>query len=108
MLTANVAVKFGEYQGVSYTILGTHSRARVQDESVPTVVDRPNNPPTNVNWIVAQDTGSMKIVDVEGDGTSLRLTQPSAFASFLTHHKNSIDALINELRREVAEANIID
>jgi phospholipid transport system substrate-binding protein len=107
MLTANVAAKFGEYQGVSYS---TQGRARVEDdlESVPTVVYRPNNPPTNVNWIVARDTGSMKIVDVEGEGTSLRLTQRSDFASFLTHHKNSIDALINELRREVAEATIID
>jgi phospholipid transport system substrate-binding protein len=102
VLVNNITAKVGEYQGVRFTM----GRAQKRDENdvVSTIVERPNNPPTNVEWIISNASGSPKIVDVIAEGTSLRLTQRSDYASYLSHNNNSIDALINAIRQQVAEA----
>jgi phospholipid transport system substrate-binding protein len=71
---------------------------------VSTVVERPNNPPTNVDWVVSNPGSDPKIIDVVAEGTSLRLTQRQDYASYLSHNNNSIDALIDAMRQQVAEA----
>jgi phospholipid transport system substrate-binding protein len=103
VLVNNITAKVGEYQGVRFTM----GRAQKSDENdvVSTIVERPNNPPTNVEWIISNASGSPKIVDVIAEGTSLRLTQRSDYASYLSHNNNSIDALINAIRQQVAEAS---
>jgi phospholipid transport system substrate-binding protein len=53
--------------------------------------------------VVADENGTPKIIDVIAEGTSLRLTQRSDYASFLAHNGGNIDALIAALR-EQAEA----
>jgi phospholipid transport system substrate-binding protein len=60
-------------------------------------VDRPNNPPTNVDWVISDPNNNPKIIDVVAGGTSCRLTQRSDYASYLAH--NSVDALIISGRR---------
>ena len=99
VLVANVTAKVGEYKGISYTI--GSSRVEGGQEIVSTVVSRPNNPPTNVDWIVTRDTGSMKIIDMVAGGTSLRLTQRQDYTSFLSHNSNNVDALITAMRNQV-------
>jgi phospholipid transport system substrate-binding protein len=81
-------------------------RAQKRDDNdvVSTVVERPNNPPTNVDWIISNASGSPKVVDVIAEGTSLRLTQRSDYASYLSHNNNNIDALINAMRQQVQQA----
>jgi phospholipid transport system substrate-binding protein len=69
------------------------------------VVERPSNPPTNVDWIVSNPSSDPKVIDVVAEGTSLRLTQRQDYASYLTHNNNNIDALINAMRQQVAEAS---
>jgi phospholipid transport system substrate-binding protein len=102
VLVNNITSKIGEYQGVRFTM----GRAQQRDDNdvVSTVVERPNNPPTNVDWIISNASGSPKIVDVVAEGTSLRLTQRSDYASYLSRNNNSIDALINAMRQQVAQA----
>jgi phospholipid transport system substrate-binding protein len=102
VLVTNITSKLGEYQGVRFTM----GRAQQRDDTevVATVVERPNNPPTNVDWITSNTGGSPKIIDVVAEGTSLRLTQRSDYASYLSHNNNSIDALINAMRQQVAQA----
>ena len=86
VLVTNISSKLGEYQGVKLTV----QRGRQQDDEaiVTTEVDRPNNPPTTVDWVVENPTTTPKIVDVLAEGTSLRLTQRQDYASYLTRNNN--------------------
>jgi phospholipid transport system substrate-binding protein len=103
VLVTNITSKLGEYQGVKFTM----GRTQMHDENavVATVVERPNNPPTNVEWIISDPATSPKIIDVVAEGTSLRLTQRSDYASYIAHNNNSIDALISAMRQQVAQAS---
>ncbi len=101
VLVTNITSKLGEYQGVSFTM--GHSRSEDDDAAVSTTVIRPNNPPTAVDWIIANPTSAPKIVDVVAEGTSLRLTQRQDYASYLSHNGNSIDALITAMRQQVTQ-----
>jgi phospholipid transport system substrate-binding protein len=101
VLLNNITGKLGEYTGVSVTI----GRATAVGETtrVASVLDRPNNPPTAVEWVVSSASGSPKVVDVIAEGTSLRLTQRSDYASFLSQHGNSVQALISAMQQQLAQ-----
>jgi len=103
VLVNNITAKLGEYRGVRFTM----SRTQMRDDNaaVSTVVERPNNPPTNVDWIISNPTTSPKIIDVIAEGTSLRLTQRQDYASYLNRNNDNIDALINAMRQQVAQAS---
>jgi phospholipid transport system substrate-binding protein len=102
VLVNNITSKLGEYQGVRFTM--GRSQQRDDTDVVSAVVERPNNPPTNVDWIISNASGNLKIIDVIAEGTSLRLTQRSDYASYLSRNNNNIDALINAMRQQVAQA----
>ncbi|MBN8872900.1 MAG: ABC transporter substrate-binding protein [Rhodospirillales bacterium] len=102
VLVTSITAKLGEYQGVRFTI--SRSRSQDEDELVSTVVERPNNPPTNVDWVIANPNNAPKIIDVIAEGTSLRLTQRSDYASFLAHNNSSVDALISAMQQQIASA----
>jgi phospholipid transport system substrate-binding protein len=103
VLVTNITSKLGEYQGVTYTM----GKSRMQDEDavVSTTVVRPNNPPTAVDWIIANPTTDPKVTDVIAEGTSLRLTQRQDYASYLAHNNNSVDALISAMRNQVSQSS---
>ncbi len=103
VLVNNITAKLGEYRGVRFTM----GRTQMRDDNaaVSTVVERPNNPPTNVDWIISNPTTSPKIIDVIAEGTSLRLTQRQDYASYLNRNNDNIDALINAMRQQVAQAS---
>src|SRR4051812_43813274 len=102
VLVTNITAKLGEYKGVGFTM----GRARTDGENdvVSTTVERPNNPPTAVDWIVADIASKPKIVDVVAEGTSLRLTQRQDYASYLMHNNNNVDALISAMKNQVAQS----
>jgi phospholipid transport system substrate-binding protein len=102
VLVNNITSKIGDYRGVRFQMGRTQRRD--DDAVVSTVVERPNNPPTNVDWIVSSPASDPKIVDVVAEGTSLRLTQRQDYAAYLSHNNNNIDALINAMREQVAQA----
>ncbi len=100
VLMNNVTGRVGEYSGVSFTMAG--SQARDGGIAVSTTVTRPHNAPNQVDWIVAQAGGQPKIIDVVAEGTSLRLTQRSDYASFLGQHNGDVSALIAALKRQTS------
>jgi phospholipid transport system substrate-binding protein len=77
--------------------------AREDGVHVPTVVERTNNPPARVVWLVRMDDNGPRIVDVIAEGTSLRLTVRSDYNAFLAQHGDNIDALIAALRQQEAQ-----
>ncbi len=98
VLLNNISGHLGEYQGVTFTMTGSHPQG--EDTLVGTIINRPNAPPANVQWVVR--TGSApKVLDVVAEGTSLRLTQRQDYASYLSRHSDNIDALIAALKRQL-------
>jgi phospholipid transport system substrate-binding protein len=101
VLVTNISAKLGEYQGVKFTV----GRAQQRDDNqvVSTIVERPNSAPAEVEWVISQASGGPKIVDVVAEGTSLRLTQRSDYAAYLTRNNNSVQALIEAMRQQIAQ-----
>ena len=102
VMVTNITSKLGEYSGVRLTV----QRGRQQEDNaiVSTVVERPNNPPTVVEWWIGQPSAAPKIIDVVAEGTSLRLTQRQDYAAFLSRNANNIDALIGAMQQQTARA----
>lgn len=101
VLMNSITGRLGEYQGVRFAVgRATSTAAGIQ---VATVVTRPNNPPANVIWIIRDVGGGPKIVDVVAEGTSLRLTQRDDYASYLARNNDSVQALIDALKRQVGQ-----
>jgi phospholipid transport system substrate-binding protein len=100
VLINNISAKIGEFKGVSFTVGSANVRGN--ETVVSSVVVRPNNAPNNVQWIVSTAGGAPKIVDVVAEGTSLRLTQRSDYASYLSQHGNNVDALIAAMKAQVS------
>lgn len=102
VLLNNITGKLGEYKGVRFD-LGRAQRREDMDV-VSTTVERPNNPPTAVDWIVSTASGGPKIIDVVAEGTSLRLTQRSDYAAYLARNGNNVGALIEAMRQQAAQS----
>jgi phospholipid transport system substrate-binding protein len=102
MLVVNISVKLGDYRGVTFDV-GT-VQDRDTGEVVATIVKRPNNPPANLQWLVANATTDPKIIDLIAEGTSLRITERDDYASFLSQHGNSLDALLEGLRKQASQS----
>jgi len=102
MLVVNISSKLGDYRGVRFTLGATQDRDA--GEVVSTVVERPNNPPANIQWVVENAATDPKIVDVIAEGTSLRVTQRDDYAAFLSQHGNSVDALLDGLRKQASQS----
>ncbi|MEO8716210.1 MAG: ABC transporter substrate-binding protein [Acetobacteraceae bacterium] len=100
VLIASITSKIGDYEGVRFTIGRTTSRP--EGEVVASTIVGPKKPSAEVDWVVNQVDGSPKIVDVVAEGTSLRLTQRADYGSFLTQHHDSVQALLDALRRQAS------
>lgn len=101
VLMNSITGRLGEYKGVQFAVgRATPTAAGIE---VATVVTRPNNPPTNVIWVIRDVGGGPKIVDVVAEGTSLRLTQRDDYASYLARNNDSVQALIDALKRQVGQ-----
>jgi phospholipid transport system substrate-binding protein len=98
-LIRSVTEKVGEYQGVTYT-MGKAAR-READVAVSTIVNRPGNAPNKVDWVVDAE-GPPMVIDVIAEGTSLRLTQRSDYAAFMSRNGNNVQALIDALKQQAA------
>jgi phospholipid transport system substrate-binding protein len=99
VLVRNVSERVGEYQGVTYSL--GRAAQRENDIAVSSTVNRPGQAPNRVDWVVDAE-GPPLVIDVIAEGTSLRLTQRSDYASFLSRNNNSVQALIDALRQQAA------
>jgi len=102
LLVTEIAGHLGEYRGVQVT-MGL-ARASEDTEIVITVVERPQTPTMQVDWVVSTATGHPKIIDLLAGGTSMRLTQGSDFASYLSRHQYNIHEFLEGLQQMVARS----
>ena len=100
-LIRNLAGRFGEYQGVRFAL--GRSQSRTEDDAlVSTIVTRPGSNPFNLDWRVSEAGGQPKIVDLIAEGTSLRLTQRSEYASVIQRGGGQVAALLTAMRAQAA------
>lgn len=100
VLINNIIGKLGDFRGVGFRI--TQATVRDGDYLVGTLISRPNQQPNNAQWVVSFESGRPVIIDVIAEGTSLRLTQRSDYAAFISRNNNNIDALLTALERQAA------
>jgi len=100
MLINNIGGRLGDYQGVSFA--PTTTTERDGNIWVGTVIRRPNQQPANVQWVVSYASGRPRVIDVVAEGTSLRITERSDFASYLARNGNDLNALLGALQRQAA------
>ncbi|HZF77682.1 MAG TPA: ABC transporter substrate-binding protein [Acetobacteraceae bacterium] len=101
-LIHNLASRFGEYQGVRFALGRNQSRTE-EDALVSTVVERPGMAPFSLDWRVADVGGQPRVVDVIAEGTSLRLTQRSEYASVISRNGGNVAALLSAMRNQVRQ-----
>lgn len=102
VLIHNLAARFGEYQGVRFSL--GRSQARTEEDAlINTVVERPNSPAFALDWRVAEVGGQPKIVDVIAEGTSLRLTTRSEYSSVITRNGGNVEALLAAMRQQIEQ-----
>jgi phospholipid transport system substrate-binding protein len=101
-LIRNLASRFGEFQGVRFS-LGRSQQRTEDDALVTTVVERPNSPVLNLDWRVAEVGGQPRIVDLVAEGTSLRLTQRSEYSAVIQRGGNQVSALLTAMRNQLQQ-----
>jgi phospholipid transport system substrate-binding protein len=105
VLINSVAARVNSYaQGGSGITYGTPTEGPNGIE-VPTVVQSGNSAPANVVWTVTMASGTPKIIDVQAEGMSMRLTQRNDYAAYLSQHNNDINALLTALKAQAAQNN---
>jgi len=100
VLLNSITGHLGDYKGLTYT-LGRPAPGQGGIE-VPSVVNRPGQPAANLTWVISDIDGGPKIIDLIAEGTSLRVTQRSDYASFLNQHGGKVEALIGALKQQAS------
>jgi len=101
-LIRNLSARFGEYQGVRFSLGRSQQRAE-EDVLVNTVIERPNIAPFSLDWRVGNVGGQPKVVDVIAEGTSLRLTQRSEYSSVIQRNNGQVSALLAAMRNQIQQ-----
>lgn len=102
VLMNNIGGKLGQFQGVTFR--PTTTVQRDGDSVVGTIIQRPNQQPNNVQWVVSTASGRPKIIDVQAEGVSLRLTQRNDYSAYISGHGGSVDALLAAMRHQAGTA----
>jgi phospholipid transport system substrate-binding protein len=101
-LIRNLSARFGEYQGVRFS-LGRSQQRTEDDTLVNTIIERPNSAPFSLDWRVGEVGGQPRVVDVIAEGTSLRLTTRSEYSAVISRNGGRISALLDAMRNQVAQ-----
>ncbi|GAN87099.1 ABC transporter substrate-binding protein [Komagataeibacter intermedius] len=100
VLVNAITDKIGDYRGVTF-VVGS-SAPSGDDTAVSTIINRPGQPGADTQWIISTASGSPKVVDVVGEGASLRLTQRQDYGSFIARNGGNVDALLHALDKQIA------
>ncbi len=101
-LIRNLSARFGEYQGVRFSLGRAQQRAE-EDVLVNTVIERPNMAPLSLDWRVGNVNGQPRVVDVIAEGTSLRLTQRSEYSAVIQRNNGQVSALLAAMRNQIQQ-----
>lgn len=102
LLVETISARFGELKGLKFQVTGP-TRRDEESQGVATVIERPGQPPATVEWRVAGQGDSLRVIDLIAEGTSLRLTQRGEYTAVLQRNNGRFDALLNAMKRQLAQ-----
>ncbi|GAJ27928.1 ABC transporter substrate-binding protein [Acidomonas methanolica] len=98
VLVNAITDRIGDYRGVTFIVTGT-SHAPT-GELVSAKIDRPGQPEADMQLLVVNNSG-YKVVDMIGEGASLRLTQRQDYSAYLQRHNGNVNTLNDALQRQI-------
>lgn len=101
VLVNAVSEKIGQYRGVSLEVTGSLPSSNGNGTVVSAKIMRPHQPVANMQVLVVDHDG-LKVVDLMGEGTSMRLTQRQDYSSYLARNGGKIETLIAALERQIS------
>ena len=101
LLSYNITYQIKAYQGVTFTVNSATQQG--DDVLVDTTVTAPQKAPADVGWVVEEDAGQPKIIDVIVAGTSLRITTRNDYAGVITDNGGQVSALLNAMQNQIAK-----
>jgi phospholipid transport system substrate-binding protein len=100
-LVYNVTGRLNQYKNTTFTL--DRAQPMNGDISVATTIRTSNSPPADMQWMVSFASGKPQIVDLVAEGTSLRVTQRSDYASVITRGGGQdVQALLDAMRQQIA------
>jgi phospholipid transport system substrate-binding protein len=103
LLVQSYAKTFSQYGGEKFQV----SKSWADGDGTVVVnshVDRPNGDVIHLDWRVADQANTLRIIDLVVEGVSLRATHRSDFASAIQSNGGTIAALLDLLRQKVGSA----
>lgn len=97
VLVNTITDQIGNYKGVSFRV--TTTTTTPDGERVNALIDRPGQPEVNMQLIIGGNPP--KVVDMYGEGASLRMNQRGDYSSYLARHNGDVDALNAALERQL-------
>lgn len=91
-------VRFNEYSGETIRVTRSLDAGR-KGQLVQTQIQRADNggTPINIEWLVSDRSGAVKIEDLRVEGVSLAITQREEFSAMLAARQNDYDLFIADL-----------
>ena len=103
MLVQSYAKTFAQYGGEKFQV----SKSWADGDGSVVVnshVDRPNGDVIHLDWRVADQDSTLRVIDLVVEGVSLRATHRSDFASAIQSNGGTIAALLDLMRQKVGSA----
>jgi phospholipid transport system substrate-binding protein len=98
MLTNTVASRVGVYSEGTSKVTVMSEIAKSDGVYVPTIVQTGSGPPVHVTWVLDTGVSPYRILDVQVEGMSMRLSQRSDYTSFLSHNAGDFNLFLRALR----------
>ncbi len=103
LLSYNITYQIKAYQGITFTVNSATQQG--DDVLVDTTVTAPQKAPADVGWVVEDDAGQPKIIDVIVAGTSLRITTRNDYAGVITDNGGQVSALLNAMQSQISKVS---
>jgi phospholipid transport system substrate-binding protein len=98
-IVATYASRFADYGGERISVVSSR-RLDEGEAAVGTLFERARGEPVRVDWRLAPEGQSWKIIDVIIEGVSMAITQRDDFASTVQRNGGRIGPLVDQLREK--------
>jgi len=94
--------RFKEYKNQDVDIVSSNQKGK--NILVSSVIKDPEGPDIKLDWVVRQNNGGYKVIDVLVEGVSMVITQRSDFASVIQKNGGEVQALIDMMKNNKYDA----
>jgi phospholipid transport system substrate-binding protein len=105
MIVKTYAQRFSEYSGQTFQVGKAVKREEGSKNTiVASKILQTDGPPVNVEWVVRNKDGQMKIIDVIVESISMSVTQRSDFAAVIQRGGGKVESLLQSMRERAGQA----